>query len=155
MGMGQAAAIRLATEGASIAILDRADASETVEQVKEAGSTAASFQADVTNEAQVNEAVKKIAEHFGKIDIVVNNAGKISPRIPWFEHTKEQVEEFHQYLVEHGAKLDVKDKAGRTVITWAQGVAANEGQPPRAQPETEKLVRELMAKQGVRIAMAN
>ena len=60
-----------------------------------------------------------------------------------------------QYLVEHGAKLDVKDKAGRTVITWAQGVAANEGQPPRAQPETEKLVRELMAKQGVRIAMAN
>jgi uncharacterized protein len=60
-----------------------------------------------------------------------------------------------QYLVDHGAKLDVKDKAGRTVITWAQGVAANEGQPPRAQPETEKLVRELMAKQGVKIAMAN
>ena len=57
-----------------------------------------------------------------------------------------------QYLVDHGAKLDVKDKAGRSVITWAQGVAANDGQPPRAQPETEKLVRELMAKQGVRIA---
>jgi uncharacterized protein len=60
-----------------------------------------------------------------------------------------------QYLVDHGARLDVKDAKGRSVITWAQGVDANEGQPPRPQPETEKLVRELMAKQGITIAMAN
>jgi len=57
-----------------------------------------------------------------------------------------------QYLVDHGARLDVKDAQGRSVITWAQGIAANEGQPPRPQPETEKLVRELMAKQGITIA---
>jgi ankyrin len=50
-----------------------------------------------------------------------------------------------QYLVDHGARLDVKDAKGRGVIEWAQGIAANEGQPPRPQPETEKLVRELMA----------
>jgi ankyrin repeat protein len=60
-----------------------------------------------------------------------------------------------QYLVDHGARLDVKDAKGRSVITWAQGVDANEGQPPRPQPETEKLVRELMAKQGITIARAN
>jgi ankyrin repeat protein len=60
-----------------------------------------------------------------------------------------------QYLVDHGARLDVKDAKGRGVIEWAQGIAANEGQPPRPQPETEKLVRELMAKQGITIAMAN
>ncbi len=60
-----------------------------------------------------------------------------------------------QYLVDHGARLDVKDAKGRDVIAWAQGTAANEGHPPRPQPETEKLVRELMAKQGVRIAMTN
>jgi ankyrin repeat protein len=60
-----------------------------------------------------------------------------------------------QYLVDHGARLDVKDAKGRDVIAWAQGIAANEGQPPRPQPETEKLVRELMAKQGIRIAAAN
>ena len=57
-----------------------------------------------------------------------------------------------QYLVDHGARLDVKDAKGRGVIEWAQGIAANEGQPPRPQPETEKLVRELMAKQGVKTA---
>jgi ankyrin repeat protein len=60
-----------------------------------------------------------------------------------------------QYLVDHGARLDVKDAKGRGVIEWAQGVDANGGQPPRPQPETEKLVRELMAKQGITIAMAN
>jgi ankyrin len=60
-----------------------------------------------------------------------------------------------QYLVDHGARLDAKDAKGRGVLEWAQGIAANEGQPPRPQPETEKLVRELMAKQGVAIAMAN
>jgi hypothetical protein len=60
-----------------------------------------------------------------------------------------------QYLVDHGARLDVKDAKGRGVIAWAQGIAANEGQPPRPQPETEKLVRELMAKQGITIARAD
>jgi ankyrin repeat protein len=54
-----------------------------------------------------------------------------------------------QYLVDHGARLDVKDAKGRDVLAWAQGIAANEGQPPRPQPETETLVRELMAKQGI------
>jgi ankyrin repeat protein len=57
-----------------------------------------------------------------------------------------------QYLVDHGARLDVRDAKGRGVIEWAQGIAANDGQPPRPQPETEKLVRELMAKQGIAIA---
>ncbi len=94
MGMGQAAAIRLATEGATIAIIDRADASETIEQVKEAGSTSEGFVCDVTDENQVNDTAKKINDRFGRIDILVNNAGKISPRIPWNEHTKAQVEEF-------------------------------------------------------------
>ncbi|MFN0072550.1 MAG: SDR family NAD(P)-dependent oxidoreductase [Chloroflexota bacterium] len=94
MGMGQAAAVRLATEGATIAVIDRADASATIEQVKEAGSTAEAWVCDVTNEDQVNDTARKIAERFGRIDILVNNAGKISPRIPWHEHTKAQVEEF-------------------------------------------------------------
>jgi ankyrin repeat protein len=58
-----------------------------------------------------------------------------------------------EYLVDHGAKLDQKDSKGRSVLSWAAGIAANEGQPPRPQPETEKLLRALIAKQGVKIAM--
>lgn len=94
MGMGQAAALRLASDGATIAIIDRADASETIGKITSGGGSVEAWQADVTDEDQVNSAVQKIGERFGKIDVLVNNAGKISPRIPWHEHTKAQVEEF-------------------------------------------------------------
>ncbi len=58
-----------------------------------------------------------------------------------------------EYLVEHGARLDAKDKAGRSLITWAKGIAANTGQPPRPMPHTEALLRELMAERGIEVAM--
>lgn len=86
-----------------------------------------------------------------KMDVNATTTEGITPVIcAVFKGTNDVV----QYLVDHGARLDVKDNAGRSVITWAQGIAANEGQPPRPQPETEKLVRELMAKQGIAVAMA-
>ena len=50
-------------------------------------------------------------------------------------------------VLNDAGKVTARDAAQR-----AQGIAANEGQPPRPQPETEKLVRELMAKQGITIA---
>lgn len=59
-----------------------------------------------------------------------------------------------QYLVDHGARLDAVDNEGRTLLTWAAGVAANTGQPPRAQPESEALILKLMEEQGIPIAMA-
>jgi ankyrin repeat protein len=86
-----------------------------------------------------------------KMDVNATTTEGITPVIcAVFKGTNDVV----QYLVDHGARLDVKDNAGRSVIAWAQGIAANEGQPPRPQPETEKLVRELMAKQGIAVAMA-
>jgi ankyrin repeat protein len=66
-----------------------------------------------------------------------------------FKGTNDVVE----YLVEHGAKLDAVDNEGRSLMVWAKGVAANEGQPPRPQPHTEVLLRELMEEKGVTIAM--
>jgi len=47
-----------------------------------------------------------------------------------------------EFLVQKGAKLDVKDKEGRTPLTWAQGVflATN---APREKPETMALIRKL------------
>ena len=57
-----------------------------------------------------------------------------------------------EYLVEHGARLDAKDNAGRSLMTWAKGIAANTGQPPRPQPHTEALLRELMAAKGINVA---
>jgi uncharacterized protein len=49
------------------------------------------------------------------------------------------------FLVEHGARLDVKDKEGRTPMVWAQGVflATN---APEAKPSTIALIEKLMKK---------
>jgi uncharacterized protein len=48
------------------------------------------------------------------------------------------------YLVEHGARLDVKDKEGRTAMNWAEGVFLATV-PPERKPETIALLERLMA----------
>lgn len=54
-------------------------------------------------------------------------------------------DEIMQWLVEKGAKLDVKDKEGRTPLTWAEGVflATHPGKP---KPSSIALIQKLMAK---------
>ncbi|MCR2800202.1 SDR family oxidoreductase [Microbacterium sp. zg-Y818] len=66
-GIGAAIAARLHANGARIAILDR-DPSGADERF-------AAFSADVSDRASVDRAVAAVAERFGRIDIVVNNAG--------------------------------------------------------------------------------
>lgn len=66
-GIGAAIGARLREEGAQIAVLDR-DTSGADESV-------AAFTADVSDRASVDAAVAAVAERFGRIDIVVNNAG--------------------------------------------------------------------------------
>jgi ankyrin repeat protein len=103
------------------------------------------------SEEEITAALKLLVEELGMDVNAATNEG-ITPVIGAIFKGDNFVV---QYLVDHGARLDVKDQAGRDVIAWAQGIAANEGQPPRPQPQTEKLVRELLAKQGITIAMAN
>jgi ankyrin repeat protein len=60
-----------------------------------------------------------------------------------------------QYLVDKGARLDAKDNKDHSILDWAEGIAANEGQPPRPQPESEALVRKLLEEKGITIALAD
>ncbi|WP_460796243.1 SDR family NAD(P)-dependent oxidoreductase [Microbacterium sp. GXF0217] len=64
-GIGAAIAARLHADGAEIAVLDR----------DPSGTDFAAFTADVSDRASVDAAVAAVAERFGRIDIVVNNAG--------------------------------------------------------------------------------
>ena len=66
-GIGAAIARRLHEEGAQVAVLDR-DPSGADERF-------AAFTADVSDRASVDAAVAGVAERFGRIDIVINNAG--------------------------------------------------------------------------------
>ncbi|MFE4669232.1 3-oxoacyl-ACP reductase FabG [Streptomyces sp. NPDC056716] len=76
-GIGAATAVRLAAEGRAVAVLDLDEAAckDTVEQITAAGGTALAVGCDVSDEAQVEAAVTRVAEELGAPTILVNNAG--------------------------------------------------------------------------------
>jgi NAD(P)-dependent dehydrogenase (short-subunit alcohol dehydrogenase family) len=95
-GIGRAAALRLAAEGAKIEILDIKDASEVVNEIRAAGGEANAQTCDVTNVEQVAEAVRAIEKRHERVDILVNNAGILSGRKPWHQLTYEEMNRYVQ-----------------------------------------------------------
>ena len=84
-GLGKAIAMGLAQAGARVVVAARSEVvkdkklpgtiSKTVEDIEAAGGTALAVRCDVTDEASVKEMVEKAIAAFGRIDIMVNNAG--------------------------------------------------------------------------------
>jgi len=77
LGIGRATAIRLAEEGARVAITDVLDipGAAVVAEIKKAGGDAAFWHLDVSKEAEVKRVMSEVAAKWGKIDVLVNNAG--------------------------------------------------------------------------------
>ncbi len=93
-GLGRAAALRLAAEGAVVELLDIQDASETRDEICRQGGKAESIACDCTDEEQIARAAAEIERRHGRVDILVNNAGILSGRKPWHTLTKAEVERF-------------------------------------------------------------
>lgn len=76
-GLGRAIASLLAKRGASVTICGRSTESldTTCKEIRDAGGVCSYVTADVTNENQVNSMVRKTLGDFGRIDILINNAG--------------------------------------------------------------------------------
>jgi NAD(P)-dependent dehydrogenase (short-subunit alcohol dehydrogenase family) len=76
-GLGRAMALALAEAGARLALVSRnlELLNETAGAVRQLGAEAAVFAADVTDETQVLRLEKAVAGRFGKVQILVNNAG--------------------------------------------------------------------------------
>ena len=76
-GIGRAAALRFAAEGARIAAVDMVEEAnaETAEMVIQQGGEAVAVRADVTVEAEVAAAFEATESAFGRIDVAFNNAG--------------------------------------------------------------------------------
>ena len=76
-GIGRSIALRLAKDGATIAAAARNQEKlhELVNEITAAGGKAAAFPLDVADEEQVKTTVKAAVTQFGKIEILVNNAG--------------------------------------------------------------------------------
>lgn|SRR5574344_18746 len=77
-GIGKACAIELAKAGYDVAINyvgNTEAANATVEELKVLGSNATAFKFDVTSKDAVETGVKEVMEKYGRIDVLVNNAG--------------------------------------------------------------------------------
>lgn len=85
-GIGRAIALRLAREGANVVIAAKTEEPHpnlpgtiytTADEVEEAGGKALPIKVDIRDEEIVEKAIEKAADHFGGIDILVNNASAI------------------------------------------------------------------------------
>ncbi|MDR6227609.1 SDR family oxidoreductase [Desmospora profundinema] len=76
-GIGEAIAVAFSREGADSLLVGRSefDLERVAERVRESGRKAVPFPADVTREADVDAAVSRALDEFGKVDILINNAG--------------------------------------------------------------------------------
>jgi len=77
-GIGAGIARRLAADGARVVVnyaASKSGADKVVADIEAAGGTAIALRADVTNNAEVESLVGTAIDHFGRLDIVVNNAG--------------------------------------------------------------------------------
>jgi NAD(P)-dependent dehydrogenase (short-subunit alcohol dehydrogenase family) len=76
-GIGQAVAFRLSAEGAAVGAMDRnvETALLTAKMIKERGGEAVALECDVADTAAVTRCVQILHHRFGRIDVLVNNAG--------------------------------------------------------------------------------
>src|SRR3989441_12983165 len=93
-GIGAAIAKRLAADGASVAITyvkDASAASAVVKAIELGGGRAVAIQADAADVEAVKGAVEKTVATFGRLDVLVNNAGTAIPKT-FEETTREEMD---------------------------------------------------------------
>ncbi len=90
-GIGEATARLFAREGAKVALVGKrlALSRRIAAELKAEGSEVLPVACDVRNERQVRDSIRQAVKHFGKLDIVVNNAGMVHIK-PLHKHTEHE-----------------------------------------------------------------
>lgn len=136
-GIGQAIALQLAADGADLVLCDvKAEwLDDTAAKVKALGRRAESYAMDVASAAAVGEAVAKVVADFGRIDVLVNNAGvtRDALLIRMTEEDWDAVLDVNlkgAFLVTKAVvKLMMKQRAGAIVnVASVVGIMGNVGQ---------------------------
>lgn len=137
-GIGQATAQAFAAEGADVLVLGRtvADLEATVAQITADGGQAWLLPCDVTDEAQVDDAVARAAARWDRIDVLVNNAG-IDDDTPFLEIDRARWRAVIDtnltgvFLLSQAVAREMA-KAGRGVILHTASIDASGGDGPYA-----------------------
>jgi NAD(P)-dependent dehydrogenase (short-subunit alcohol dehydrogenase family) len=131
-GIGKAAALKLAQDGASVVVISRtADEIEaTADEIRQAGGKALAVTGDVSDEKSTREAIEKAVAEYGRLDIVVANAGVNGMWAPIDELTPEEWDKTitinlrGTFLTIHFAVPHLK-KAGGGSITIVSSINGN------------------------------
>ncbi|HET8841647.1 MAG TPA: 3-oxoacyl-ACP reductase FabG [Ktedonobacteraceae bacterium] len=135
-GIGAATALRLAEEGARVALadLDTNGCESVATDIRALGSEALVFECNVADASMVQTAIDSAAEQFGKLEILVNNAGVLRDNL-LFKMTDddwETVMNVHlrgAFLCSRAAqKYMVQQKYGRIVSLSSTSALGNRGQ---------------------------
>jgi NAD(P)-dependent dehydrogenase (short-subunit alcohol dehydrogenase family) len=132
-GLGRAISLALAHAGSDVALglRDVNTADDLVREIQSMGRKALPLQMDVTDLAQISLAIQKTAEHFGRLDVLINNAGggtsgfalDVSERD--FDLTLELNLKGTFFASQAAAKLMMRQRGGRIINMSSQaGFAA-------------------------------
>ncbi|GAA2102761.1 SDR family oxidoreductase [Kitasatospora saccharophila] len=135
-GIGAATALALAAAGADVAISHSGSApraEEVVRRIEALGRRAAAYRADQGDAAQVEGLVAAVAEDFGRLDVLVNNAGVITPGPLAGEADPDALARQHAVNV-GGVTTAVRAAArllpdGGRIVTIGSNLAARPGRP--------------------------
>ena len=137
-GIGRAIALRLAEFGADVAITyaRSADAAnEVVKEIEALGRKGIAFQADAVDYSQAEEVIKTISAEFGKIDVLVNNAGITKDNLilrmseeQWDDVITTNLKSVFNYS-KAAARPMMKNRGGSIInISSVVGISGNGGQ---------------------------
>jgi NAD(P)-dependent dehydrogenase (short-subunit alcohol dehydrogenase family) len=91
-GLGRALALAFGREGARVVINSRSEDTirPVAEEAESLGAEVLALAADVSRSADGERLVSAVAERFGRIDVLVNNAGVLGPRVPIEEYPEDE-----------------------------------------------------------------
>ncbi len=91
-GLGRALALAFSREGANLVITSRNEEAlkSVTEEAEGAGAEVLAIAVDVSESEDVERLVTSVVERFGRIDVLVNNAGLLGPRVPIAEYPEDE-----------------------------------------------------------------
>jgi NAD(P)-dependent dehydrogenase (short-subunit alcohol dehydrogenase family) len=130
-GIGRAIARRFADQGSAVVVndVDRPGARAVVDDIVAAGGTASVAIADVSDGEQVAAMFDDVVERLGTIDVLVNNAGLVSPMLHFFEADEAwwrrivDVNLTGHFLCAHRAARIMARAGGGSIINMSSGGA--------------------------------
>lgn len=137
-GIGQEVAKKFAQQQAKVVInyfSNEEMAQKLVQEIETLGGEAIAVRADVTDRESVNALIEKTVEHFGRLDVLINNAGSMVSRVPFEQLTEDVWNNVYDvnvksvYFVTQAALPFLKQSENAAVVNVASVAGRNGGGP--------------------------